>query len=528
MSLTGTIADVPLADVIQMLFLARRSGSLKVRHGSSLTALSFADGRLTNATSPSAQRPEELLVRLGILPNNRLEEARDLQRQSPVPATVEAILIERGFARQETLDRAAEKCITEVIGELLSLQRGSYEFANDDPWSSSDPAPRLFLDTEKVLAEARKRNRDPSDTAEILRLDIARTSSHREPSAAGQQRYDSPPPAEPENDQRRQAGPAAAQNGNDLTLSTPEQTWIAEKTRKVDTRLEVITRDKRFLSDLEACLVEHAEVVPTRLEESLEYSGTDVAPIVLVDLRDEGLSERDVAALDSQRPAVPIMVVTDPDAPRWSFFQAGASSVLPANPETIRSCLQTISRSLAPRLSRRSINLRTESLRILRESLDELPGRRLFSTVTLNLLHIFPNLAERAVFFLVRRRELELEALGAFGTNDSGESLKDVMRGLRIPLCEESPLSAAVLDGLVRLTSIEDDPFHHGFLSLLGAPRGPMTAILPVFGANRIIAVVYLDSNQTTSENFDVDSLELAAVQLGLTLENEFLLRRMA
>ncbi len=55
-----------------------------------------------------------------------------------------------------------------------------------------------------------------------------------------------------------------------------------------------------------------------------------------------------------------------------------------------------------------------------------------------------------------------------------------------------------------------------------------MTAILPVFGANRIIAVVYLDSNQTTSENFDVDSLELAAVQLGLTLENEFLLRRMA
>ena len=527
MSLTGTIEDVPLADLIQMLFRSRRSGSLKVRHGSSLTSVGFADGRLTSAISPSSQKPEELLVRLGILGTDLLEEARSLQRQSLVPGTsVEAILIERGFARQETLDRATEQCITEVIEQLLSLQRGSYEFDNADPQSSSGPAPRLYLDTEKVLAEANERRKNQRASAEILRLETGRWSSHREPSSAGQQRDNYLSSAESETGHREQAGLPTSQNGSDPVQAAAEQTWIAEKSRTVHTRLEVITRDKHFLSELETCLLEDAEVVSAGFKESLQYLGTDVAPIVLVDLRDESLSERDVAALGSQRPSVPIMVVSNPDAARWSFFQAGASSVLPADPAAIRSCLQTISRSLAPRLARRSINLRAESLRILRESLSEPASSQLFGTVTLSLLHSLSNFVERSVFFLVRRRQLELEALGAFGANDRGELLADVTRGLRIPLREESPLSAVALDGLLRLASIEEEPFHRDFLSLIGAPQSPKAAVLPVFGANRIVAVVYADNGETTHEISDVESLELAAVQLGMALENEFLRRR--
>jgi GAF domain-containing protein len=49
--------------------------------------------------------------------------------------------------------------------------------------------------------------------------------------------------------------------------------------------------------------------------------------------------------------------------------------------------------------------------------------------------------------------------------------------------------------------------------------------VLPVPGSERVIAVIYLDNGVRDRPVGDLEIFELAAFQLGLALENEFLRR---
>jgi len=50
-------------------------------------------------------------------------------------------------------------------------------------------------------------------------------------------------------------------------------------------------------------------------------------------------------------------------------------------------------------------------------------------------------------------------------------------------------------------------------------------AVLPVPGSEHVIAVIYLDNGARDRPVGDIEIFELAAFQLGLALENEFLRR---
>jgi hypothetical protein len=56
-------------------------------------------------------------------------------------------------------------------------------------------------------------------------------------------------------------------------------------------------------------------------------------------------------------------------------------------------------------------------------------------------------------------------------------------------------------------------------------PRTGEIAVLPVPGSERVIAVIYLDNGARDRPIGDIEIFELAAFQLGLALENEFLRR---
>ena len=49
--------------------------------------------------------------------------------------------------------------------------------------------------------------------------------------------------------------------------------------------------------------------------------------------------------------------------------------------------------------------------------------------------------------------------------------------------------------------------------------------MLPVSGSQRVIAIIYVDNGNKDRPIADIQVLELAAFQLGLALENEFLRR---
>jgi GAF domain-containing protein len=56
-------------------------------------------------------------------------------------------------------------------------------------------------------------------------------------------------------------------------------------------------------------------------------------------------------------------------------------------------------------------------------------------------------------------------------------------------------------------------------------PVSGESVVLPVPGSDRVIAVIYLDNGGRDRPVGDIEIFEMAAFQLGLALENEFLRR---
>jgi GAF domain-containing protein len=63
------------------------------------------------------------------------------------------------------------------------------------------------------------------------------------------------------------------------------------------------------------------------------------------------------------------------------------------------------------------------------------------------------------------------------------------------------------------------------FRDAVDRPLSGEIAVLPVPGSERMIAIIYLDNGARDRPVGDIEIFELAAFQLGLALENEFLRR---
>jgi hypothetical protein len=82
-----------------------------------------------------------------------------------------------------------------------------------------------------------------------------------------------------------------------------------------------------------------------------------------------------------------------------------------------------------------------------------------------------------------------------------------------------------VTDSRARRMSYEEARLPPAFRAAVDRPRTGEIAVLPVPGSERVIAAVYMDNGARDRPIGDIEIFELAAFQLGLALENEFLRR---
>ena len=80
-------------------------------------------------------------------------------------------------------------------------------------------------------------------------------------------------------------------------------------------------------------------------------------------------------------------------------------------------------------------------------------------------------------------------------------------------------------DSHTRRMSFDAAGLPQAFCDAIDRPRSGEIAVLPVPGSERVIAVIYLDNGARDRPVGDIEIFELAAFQLGLALENEFLRR---
>lgn len=151
MSLEGHLSDLSLPDILQIVYLSKKSGVLNLESPAGKGKAVFYDGQILYASMQGKERLGERLIREGILNEGDLETALRIQRDRKVCEPLGAILTENKFIEKDVLETLIQSLIKEVIYELLSWEEGVFRFEPEQPTPSIPQG--ISVSTEYILLE---------------------------------------------------------------------------------------------------------------------------------------------------------------------------------------------------------------------------------------------------------------------------------------------------------------------------------------------------------------------------------------
>jgi hypothetical protein len=166
MALRGTLENLGLAGVLQLIAQSSRHGVLTVEHGAEQVSLFFAQGALVRTEGTGRHREEAqagLLVRARVLTDAQLEAA--LAQRASTGERIWDVLAAMQLAHPDTLAQFARLHSTETVCRLMTLNEGAYALSTttDQPRGQH---PGLRAD--HLLMEALRQ----ADTWPILRARV--------------------------------------------------------------------------------------------------------------------------------------------------------------------------------------------------------------------------------------------------------------------------------------------------------------------------------------------------------------------
>jgi hypothetical protein len=512
MSISGSLKDVSVADVMQFIHLGRRTGTLLLTRGPERSMIGFHCGKLVSAQAPRTPKLGDLLVSSGMIDRGILDLAIREQNNGRERRSLGQILVGSGSIDAEGLRQVIAQQIEQAVSEVMIWDNGTFEFAIDDlrpiddiALYPSDVLPDADINTQMVLLEAarifdeRNRDRGPEVYEEGDSTHPTMLDSGTEPHLALMER-----------------GETAFEPREPAPQHAAEQL-----------QLHIVTTDTAFAESV-AIALEH-EVAWAGIK-GLGQAGTaepgEPPPIILVDLRQGEIALDQVASLRRAKSRASIVALVDPGTPFAKVYEAGVLVAIPAEVEAVVAGVENVIDSRRDLIRGARAEESRSGVARLRRVFGDLRSGLISATVALNLMHIISESVERAVLFLVKRDHLM--ALGAFGADAGGKPLAELTRGLKIGLESDSALTRAMETGEVQTVAFEDASLPEPLRSMVGRPRTGQVVVFPVLGAQRVISVIYTDNGDRDQPIEDIDILELATAQVGMAFENELLRRQIS
>lgn len=155
MAIKGSLKEASLPDVIQLLFLGRRTGCLSVadrqRHGS----IFFEEGWITYAAITNRRdRLGDMLLATGAVTRAQLDQALALQRTAP-GRRIGDLLVNLGILAPEGLRRFVRLQIEEAVYSLFAWNTGTFSFEAGVAPDAEDLLERI--NPESLLLEGARR-----------------------------------------------------------------------------------------------------------------------------------------------------------------------------------------------------------------------------------------------------------------------------------------------------------------------------------------------------------------------------------
>ncbi|MGD1076114.1 MAG: DUF4388 domain-containing protein, partial [Thermodesulfovibrionales bacterium] len=131
MSLAGRLEDIALADILQILSIGKKTGTLTIHGDKESAFVFFKKGVIVKAeTDVIAGNIGCDLVRYGLVKEHVLNMALEVKKKLP-GKTIADILIELGSVNKDLLDKVAKKRIEKVISRLIAVNCGDFRFELD-------------------------------------------------------------------------------------------------------------------------------------------------------------------------------------------------------------------------------------------------------------------------------------------------------------------------------------------------------------------------------------------------------------
>ncbi len=125
----GRLHDMSVREVLKLLCLSRRTGTLHLSDGSESGRVDFHRGTILRAyTSSQFSNLGEVLVRIGIVTPGQIDEALRQQRSASERLPLGRLLIQFGSATPQDVASAMRIQVEEVIQRMIDWRSGEYWF----------------------------------------------------------------------------------------------------------------------------------------------------------------------------------------------------------------------------------------------------------------------------------------------------------------------------------------------------------------------------------------------------------------
>jgi tetratricopeptide (TPR) repeat protein len=155
MAIKGSLKEASLPDVIQLLFLGRRTGCLAVADGQNFGTIYFNEGQIISASIVNRRdRLGDMLVRNGRITAEQLQAAVDAQDQAR-DRRLGVLLVEHGAITPEELADYVRIQVEEAVYHLFTWTSGTFNFESGVLPEGGEPPQRI--NPEMLLLEGARR-----------------------------------------------------------------------------------------------------------------------------------------------------------------------------------------------------------------------------------------------------------------------------------------------------------------------------------------------------------------------------------
>src|SRR5688572_8660857 len=125
MSLLGRLEDLSLTDIVQIVYLSRRTGVLEIINSSGRHTVMFRGGLVVNASSPESHDLVAYLLDAGLIPQDTANVVRKMEEQGIPNGTA---VIELNLLSKDDLSNAIRQRVLTVVTPLLQSKEGEFNF----------------------------------------------------------------------------------------------------------------------------------------------------------------------------------------------------------------------------------------------------------------------------------------------------------------------------------------------------------------------------------------------------------------